>query len=56
MLVANYGEDWRDPDPVYRFDWLAARARFPDFLAASSARRSRSPLAGGSDPEVSARR
>lgn len=29
LLESNYGPRWRTPDPSWRFDWDAARARFP---------------------------
>lgn len=32
LLEANYGPDWRTPDPMFRFDWGAARERFGDFI------------------------
>ena len=34
LLEVNYGPDWRTPDPTFRFDWGAARARFEDFVRA----------------------
>lgn len=46
VLSANYGPDWPDPDPVFRFDWLAAREALADWVAASGRRRERSPLIG----------
>lgn len=33
FLIANYGSDWRTPDPTWQFDWRAAHARFVDFTA-----------------------
>ncbi|UAL30597.1 LicD family protein [Nocardioides rotundus] len=44
VLAANYGADWRHPDPVFRFDWLTAREALADWVAASAERRGRSPL------------
>ena len=32
MLALNYGAGWRDPDPLFKFPWGAARVRFADFL------------------------
>lgn len=34
LLEANYGRDWRTPDPTFRFDWSAARERFGEFTGA----------------------
>ena len=34
LLEVNYGPDWQTPDPTFRFDWGAARARFHDFVDA----------------------
>ncbi|MBZ5739708.1 LicD family protein [Nocardioides mangrovi] len=31
LLELNYGPSWRVPDPLWSFDWEAARARFTDF-------------------------
>lgn len=42
LLALNYGPGWREPDPLFRFDWAEARARFGDFIAADAARRSTS--------------
>ncbi len=28
MLAVNYGENWKTPDPYFRFDWRSARANF----------------------------
>ena len=39
LLEVNYGPDWRTPDPTFRFDWGAARARFEDFVHAMGWRR-----------------
>lgn len=32
LLGLNYGEGWRTPDPLFRFDWPSARERFTPFL------------------------
>ena len=37
LLEANYGPDWRTPDPTWRFDWPAARQRFSGFREAMAA-------------------
>lgn len=34
MLVENYGPNWRQPDPLFKFPWSDARARFNIFLKA----------------------
>ena len=34
MLAVNYGEGWRAPDPLFKFPWAAANARFARFLEA----------------------
>ncbi len=34
MLALNYGEDWRQPDPYFKFPWRSARQRFQTFLEA----------------------
>ena len=31
LLAANYGEDWRTPDPLFAFDWASAKERFSHF-------------------------
>jgi hypothetical protein len=38
FLVANYGQGWQAPDPLFTFDWSAARARFGDLYAELSPR------------------
>lgn len=32
MLAENYGKDWRNPDPLFKFPWAAANKRFAPFL------------------------
>lgn len=32
MLAQNYGPDWQDPDPFFKFPWAAANKRFAPFL------------------------
>jgi len=32
MLAENYGENWRNPDPFFKFPWAAANKRFAPFL------------------------
>lgn len=34
MLALNYGEDWRTPDPLFRFGWPRAKRRFNEFRVA----------------------
>ncbi|WP_299555482.1 LicD family protein [uncultured Tateyamaria sp.] len=34
MLAVNYGEDWRDPDPLFTFKWTKANEKFVDFMQA----------------------
>lgn len=36
VLTANYGKDWRIPDPYFRFDFAGAKRAFADFLGALS--------------------
>ncbi|UYM06606.1 hypothetical protein [Solicola gregarius] len=31
LLSANYGDDWRTPDPLFAFDWASAKERFSHF-------------------------
>ena len=31
LLTANYGRDWRTPDPLFTFDWTTAKRRFRRF-------------------------
>ena len=31
LLAANYGENWRTPDPLFAFDWASAKERFDLF-------------------------
>lgn len=31
LLAANYGPDWRTPDPLFAFDWASAKTRFRHF-------------------------
>lgn len=32
MLASNYGDDWRTPDPFFKFNWSHANRLFADFL------------------------
>lgn len=32
VLAVNYGENWRNPDPLWAFDWPRSRSRFSKFL------------------------
>lgn len=32
MLVLNYGEAWRKPDPLFKFPWAGANEKFSEFL------------------------
>ena len=32
MLSLNYGPEWEVPDPLFKFPWAAANARFAPFL------------------------
>lgn len=32
MLEINYGADWRDPDPLFKFPWASANQAFGTFL------------------------
>ncbi|WP_425045010.1 LicD family protein [Primorskyibacter sp. S87] len=34
MLAQNYGPNWREPDPYFKFPWPQARKKFKDFLEA----------------------
>lgn len=34
MLAVNYGADWREPDPYFKFPWTQARKTFAPFLKA----------------------
>lgn len=31
VLDVNYGESWRNPDPMWKFDWRRAKKRFHEF-------------------------
>jgi hypothetical protein len=31
LLAANYGSEWRTPDPLFAFDWKRAHERFSDW-------------------------
>ena len=33
LLEVNYGREWRNPDPSFRFNWNLAKARFKDFVS-----------------------
>ncbi|WP_417248547.1 LicD family protein [Celeribacter sp.] len=33
LLASNYGENWKIPDPYFRFHWAKSRRQFKDFLA-----------------------
>jgi hypothetical protein len=37
LLEANYGPEWRTPDPTWRFDWPGAKRQFSGFVAAMTA-------------------
>jgi hypothetical protein len=37
LLEANYGPDWRTPDPTWQFDWPAAKKEFSGFVEAMAA-------------------
>jgi hypothetical protein len=39
LLEANYGPDWHDPDPTFRFDWDRAHERFAGFVGHLGSRR-----------------
>ncbi|CUH64451.1 LPS biosynthesis protein [Thalassovita autumnalis] len=34
MLAVNYGPEWRQPDPYFKFPWSRAKVRFHNFLEA----------------------
>ena len=34
MLEVNFGKGWRAPDPLFKFPWAEANARFEPFLKA----------------------
>jgi len=35
VLTCNYGPGWRTPDPLFKFDWAAAKERFGAFVTAT---------------------
>jgi hypothetical protein len=53
LLEINYGPDWREPDPTFRFDWGRAHERFSGFIGHLGSRRSSEnrPAESGPDDE-----
>ena len=35
VLTCNFGPEWREPDPLYKFDWTAAKQQFAAFMTAT---------------------
>ncbi len=46
ILAVNYGESWKNPDPMWKFDWRGSKKRFHEFLGAQAEFNKRKETAG----------